>query len=746
MKRLKKWCLTLTVALTVLTANAGELQKPAEIPRVLISTDIGGTDPDDNQSIAHLMMYTDLFDLEGLVSSPSFGSGNAKEIFRMIDVFEKDYPVLRRHAKVMAPDELRPLVKQGRTSELPPCGFDKPTEGSDWIVKCARKDDPRPLYVLVWGCLEDVAQALHDAPDIASKIRVYWIGGPNKKWGVNGYCYIVENFPNLWMIENNTTYRAFIYDSKNKDQWNLGFYDTYIKDAGHLGRDFATYYKGNPKLGDTPSLLYLMKNSDPSNPELQSWGGRFVKCQRTPKTVFRRATTAKDTAQICGIIEWQLKGPKRKDIAIDSACITLDIRKQQWKGYYKGNGLYVVRHSTYYTGTLDYTITSTVKGFKPIKGQITVENTWDNRKNATDYQVGTQWWTDSYAPGDFDRNCAGARYQLIVREEIMKDWAQRWQWLKDEDEEAYIFTSFREPSTDGMRYLYSYDALHWDTIPGIIMPPMIGNEKSYTDAFTGEEKWPNFAPQQRCLRDPSIIQGPDGTFHLVWTTQWSGSRFFGYASSKDLIHWSEQREIHVMDDIPTNNVWAPELFYDEDLKLYFIIWSSQIDPKTYTDADKLGTNNCHRLWYTTTKDFQTFTPAKRYYDPGFNSIDGFLLKRAPKDYVLVVKDNRKPGFSNLFCVFGESPYGPFKNPTERIGRTFSEGPCAVQLPDGEWLIYFDQYHPQEYTAVSTRDFKTFTSAASRVSIPETHKHGTIVKIKKSLLDKILNAGNTLNDK
>ena len=110
-----------------------------------------------------------------------------------------------------------------------------------------------------------------------------------------------------------------------------------------------------------------MNNPDPSNPELQSWGGRFVKCQRTPKRVFCGKTTAKDTFQICGIIEWQLKGPKRKDIAIDSACVTLDIRKQQWKGYYKGNGLYVVRHSTYCTGTLDYTITSTVKGFKPIE-------------------------------------------------------------------------------------------------------------------------------------------------------------------------------------------------------------------------------------------------------------------------------------------------------------------------------------------------------------------------------------------
>ena len=404
--------------------------KPAEFPRVLISTDIGGTDPDDNQSMAHLLMYSNEFDLEGLVSSPSFGSGSTSEIYRMIDVYEKDLPRLSRHVQgLMKPEDLRLLVKQGRTNELPPCGYGEPTEGSEWIVKQARKDDPRPLYVLVWGCLEDVAQALHDAPDIAPKLRVYWIGGPNKKWGVNGYCYIVEHFPDLWMIENNTTYRAFIYDSKNKDQWNMGYFDTYIKDAGHLGRDFAAYYKGNPKLGDTPSLLYMM-HGDPPRPDQQSWGGRFVPCRRTPRVVFHGATTARDTAQVCGIIEWQLRGPVRPDIAIDSACVMLDIRKQQWRGYYKGNGLYVVRHSTYYTGVLSYTITSTIGGFAPIEGEITVENTWDVKPKATDYPVGNQWWTDSYAPADYWHGCAGARYQYIVREEIMADWARRWAWLK----------------------------------------------------------------------------------------------------------------------------------------------------------------------------------------------------------------------------------------------------------------------------------------------------------------------------
>ncbi len=302
---------------------------------------------------------------------------------------------------------------------------------------------------------------------------------------------------------------------------------------------------------------------------------------------------------------------------------------------------------------------------------------------------------------------------------------------------VYLFTSFHEPSTEGLEYIYSYDCLHWDTVPNIVMRPEIGNDKPFTDMLTGERKWPKFGPEKRCLRDPSMVQGPDGTYHLVWTTQWGGNRSFGYAHSKDLVHWSEQREIPVMDSITTNNVWAPEIFYDDDYKLFFIIWSSQIKPDEYTALDSLGKNSPNRLWYTTTRDFVTFSKTQRYYDPQFNSIDAYLLKRAKDDYVLIVKDNRKPGYSNLFCVFGKSPYGPFGNPSERFGRTFSEGPCAMQMPGGEWLIYFDQYHPQEYTAVSTRDFKTFTPMRDKISVPVKHKHGTIVRISKKELDYIL---------
>jgi hypothetical protein len=66
--------------------------------------------------------------------------------------------------------------------------------------------------VLVWGGIEDLAQALHDAPEIEKKIRVYWIGGSNKKWSINACSYIVEHHPNLWMIESNATYRGWFME------------------------------------------------------------------------------------------------------------------------------------------------------------------------------------------------------------------------------------------------------------------------------------------------------------------------------------------------------------------------------------------------------------------------------------------------------------------------------------------------------------------------------------------------------
>ena len=165
--------------------------------RVIVSSDIGGSDPDDFQSMIHYLLYADLFDTEGLISSP-WGEGRKEHILQVIDQYEKDYPNLKTWSEnYPTPDELRSITKQGAIERAPGKGYREATEGSDWIIKCAHKKDDRPLYVLVWGLLEDVAQALHDDSSIQEKIRVYFIGGPNKKWGADAYNYIEENFPDL---------------------------------------------------------------------------------------------------------------------------------------------------------------------------------------------------------------------------------------------------------------------------------------------------------------------------------------------------------------------------------------------------------------------------------------------------------------------------------------------------------------------------------------------------------------------
>ena len=160
--------------------------------------------------------------------------------------------------------------------------------------------------------------------------------------------------------------------------------------------------------------------------------------------------------------------------------------------------------------------------------------------------------------------------------------------------------------------------------------------------------------------------------------------------------------------------------------------SSAIPVERYTAADSLGANKSHRAYYTTTKDFQTFAPAKAFYDPGFNSIDGFIVKRDKNDYVLIIKDNRKPGYSDLFCVSGPSAEGPYTSPSTKFAPTYSEGPCAVKVGD-EWLIYFDVYREGRFGAVATKDFKTFTPIDNQISIPQGHKHGTIIKVPESVL-------------
>jgi hypothetical protein len=128
------------------------------------------------------------------------------------------------------------------------------------------------LHVLVWGGIEDLAQSLHDAPDILPKLRVYYIGGPNKKWGPNAYQYIATHHSTLWIIEANSTYRGWFVGGDQRGEWgNKEFVARHVKDHGALG-DFFVGRKDDLKMGDTPSVAWLLKG-EPEDPSKPGWGG-----------------------------------------------------------------------------------------------------------------------------------------------------------------------------------------------------------------------------------------------------------------------------------------------------------------------------------------------------------------------------------------------------------------------------------------------------------------------------------------
>jgi alpha-L-fucosidase len=284
------------------------------------------------------------------------------------------------------------------------------------------------------------------------------------------------------------------------------------------------------------------------------------------------------------------------------------------------------------------------------------------------------------------------------------------------DDIVYLFTSFRDNGEDGLRFLWSEDGYKWTEVPGKFLKPRVG-------------------PSQ-LMRDPSLLRGPDGTYHLVWTTGWQGDQGFGYAHTKDLVHWSEQKFVPVMEHEPTTvNVWAPELYYDEPNERYIICWASTV-PGRFPDHAESSDNN-QRMYYTTTRDFQTFTPAKLFFDPDFSVIDCVIVKDDDR-YVLVLKENTRP-MRALRVAFGDSPLGPWRDVSETFTENFTEGPSVLKLGD-DWLIYYDAYRKHAYGAAKTRDFKSFEDVSDEVSFPAGHKHGTVLAVPRKDVDYLLKVG------
>lgn len=393
--------------------------------RILVSTDIGGTDPDDVQSMVHLLVYAESFDIEGLVSSP-YGPGRKEHILKVIDAYERDLPKLRAHsasALKLYPtaDALRAITKQGALDSPGAAGIGAATEGSDWIIQCAKRNDSRPLHVLVWGGIEDLAQALHDAPEILPKLRVFFIGGPNKKWSVDAYNYVEQNHPKLWMIESNATYRGWFTGGNQKGEWNnREFVTKHVAGHGALGNAFFEA-KADIKMGDTPSLGRLLRgvSDDPTQP---GWGGTYVPIWDDRKTIFDRLTVETDQVEVFGVTEFALPIPEGYT-SKNSATMIFNKGVPASAGVIDGNVLRF-RFSPRDAFVWSYVIESDFAQLDGQSGKFTAVPPPVSRTSKRSV-VHPNWWIDDPDPALAEGVHPGAKSVSQWREDYLRDFAER---------------------------------------------------------------------------------------------------------------------------------------------------------------------------------------------------------------------------------------------------------------------------------------------------------------------------------
>jgi hypothetical protein len=298
------------VLLATSSASAGpapaQPASPPERPRLLVLTDIssltaGEAEPDDGQSLIRLMLYSNEFDIEGLVASSNLGHGQKVRpelIRRVVDAYGEVRTNLLLHDARYPPAEgLRDNIKAGQPVAGPEApviesvGEGKDTEASDWIIRVVDRPDPRPVWVLVWGGSADLAQALwrvrsDRSPDeltrFVGKLRVHAIGDQDSTGP-----WIREEFPDLFTIVQRRAYRG-MYRGGDTTLVSSDWVRQNIHGHGPLGDLYPDYNGGDIwsstlgqvrgiKEGDTPSFLSLVANGlgDEGHPRLGSWGGRF---------------------------------------------------------------------------------------------------------------------------------------------------------------------------------------------------------------------------------------------------------------------------------------------------------------------------------------------------------------------------------------------------------------------------------------------------------------------------------------
>jgi beta-xylosidase len=297
---------------------------------------------------------------------------------------------------------------------------------------------------------------------------------------------------------------------------------------------------------------------------------------------------------------------------------------------------------------------------------------------------------------------------------------------QEREPQAYLFAYFTGNGEDGLHFASSVDGLAWTALNG---------GRSYLTPAVGT----------KLMRDPCVMRGPDGVYHMVWTTGW-WDKGIGVAHSKDLVEWSEQQFVPVMaHEAGAVNAWAPEIVYDAAAAHYVIFWSTTI-PGRFPDTDQTGSplkqggRTNHRIYRVTTKDFRTYTPAALFYDDGFNVIDATIVEDGRRVAMIVKDETEFPtAKKHLRVALADRLAGPYGHASAPISIDWVEGPSVLKVGE-TWLLYFDEYTRHKYGALRSRDLVTWQPVTEAVTFPAGTRHGTAFAVPPAVLTRLSAGG------
>lgn len=263
-----------------------------EKPRVFVFTDINidKGDPDDRQSLVHLFWYANELNIEGIV--PDRWDAEGYEACALaLGAYSKDYPSYG-------------FAKRGYPSakDLENIIAKDLEQAKNLFIEVATNSET-PLYVLIWGNMENFGNLLREKPELYKNIRVITIATdlmieeyrtdmptswpktdkPCEQYNWNGFgrneIFEDARFKDMWWIEINWTYEGMFSDAKQEPKI---IYDKLSK-YGNLGKHIIEVTKNKEwaqyfRVGDTPSVLYVIDpDHDLNDPTQNSWAGKFIK-------------------------------------------------------------------------------------------------------------------------------------------------------------------------------------------------------------------------------------------------------------------------------------------------------------------------------------------------------------------------------------------------------------------------------------------------------------------------------------